>query len=147
MEYNFVESIDRCKNEIMEQIRNIQSNPEKVESPVCFALDYESIKSDANAQSRLITDLVSRVDALTSKVDKIEWQNNRPKLVSGISRIEIPSLTSPPDNFVEFAKNYEFPSIVSLVSQPIMKLKPDENKDEMHNDYRKRDQKDKIPKT
>ena len=97
--------------------------------------------------SRLITDLVSRVDALTSKVDKIEWQNNRPKLVSGISRIEIPSLTSPPDNFVEFAKNYEFPSIVSLVSQPIMKLKPDENKDEMHNDYRKRDQKDKIPKT
>ena len=50
MEYNFVESIDRCKNEIMEQIRNIQSNPEKVESPVCFALDYESIKSDANAK-------------------------------------------------------------------------------------------------
>jgi hypothetical protein len=142
VEYNFVESMDKCKNKIMEQIRNIELNPEKVESPVSVALDYESLKSDDNPQSRLITDLVSRVDALTSKVDKIEWQNNRPKLVSGISGIEIPR-----DNFVEFAKNYEFPSIVSPESQPIRRLKPDENKDEMHNDSGKRDQKDKIPKT
>lgn len=37
VEYNFVESMDRCKNEIMEQIRNIELNPEKVKSPVSFA--------------------------------------------------------------------------------------------------------------
>jgi hypothetical protein len=141
VEYNFVESMDACKNQIIEQIRNIESNPKKVESPVSFALDYESVKSDDNAQTRLITDLVSRIDALTSKVDKIEWQNNRPKLVSGISAVEIPSSTLSPGNFVEFAKNYEFPTNISSISQPIIRPKRDEDKiakDEMRGDSNKR---------
>ena len=107
-DFRFVVSMEKCKSDIVKQIKAIESDPDKIESPVTYTLDYHSMeKKDADSRSIL---LESQVQTLFSEIHDLKRWISRPSIqvsglgssffgdVSGRQRIstDIPPPPSPP---------------------------------------------------
>ena len=87
-DYRFVDELEKCKSEIIKQIKNIESEPDKIESPVTYILDYHSMgKKDADSMRLL--QLESQVQTLSSEIHDIKRWFARPSI--GVSGVRIPS--------------------------------------------------------
>ena len=72
VDYRFVDSMSRCKEEIVKQIEYIEGNPSKTVSPVSFALDYISATRDGNPESKAIMNMSTQIELLSSKLAELE---------------------------------------------------------------------------
>ena len=83
-DYRFFDSVEECKKEVVKQINAIESDPNKVESPVTYTLDYHSMtKQDAESKYRLQLD--SQIQTLTSELNDSKRRLTRPSVeVSGL---------------------------------------------------------------
>ena len=71
VDFRFIESMERCRDEIIKQIQTIEKDQFDVESPITFTLNIMSVRSDDNAQTKVIMDLVSQVQTLKSEIEKV----------------------------------------------------------------------------
>lgn len=72
VDYRFVDSMEKCRDEIIRQIQTIESDKPEVESPITFTQNVMSVRHDNNAQTKVIMDLVSQVQALKSELEKVK---------------------------------------------------------------------------
>jgi RNA polymerase-binding transcription factor DksA len=77
VDYRFVASMEKCKKEIIEQIETIEKSPDKVISPVTFALDYLSIRKSEDPKDKMIAQLSLQVQNLSIKLGQIESLTSR----------------------------------------------------------------------
>ncbi|MDN5869057.1 MAG: hypothetical protein L0H55_16860 [Candidatus Nitrosocosmicus sp.] len=79
VDFRWISSMDKCKEEIKGQIREIENNPDKkFESPVSYAQNVLSIIGQNNPQSEIITGLISQVQILTSQMNQLQNKSKDP---------------------------------------------------------------------
>ena len=72
VDYRFVDSMNRCREEIEKQIQEIEKNPNKlIETPISFALESLELKKSSDPLSKILMNLTSQVEMLSSKVDML----------------------------------------------------------------------------
>jgi hypothetical protein len=74
VDYRYIKSMDRCRDEITKQIEEIQGNPETA-TPVSYTVDLMKLENRGEPESKLIMEMVSEMQALRSQVDKLSKQN------------------------------------------------------------------------
>lgn len=72
LDYRYIDSMERGKQEIINQIKNIEKDPSKIVSPVTFALDYISAIGKGDPQSKVIFNMSSQIDFISRKLADIE---------------------------------------------------------------------------
>jgi hypothetical protein len=80
VDFRFIDSMQRCRDDIIKQIETIEKDPSKIESPITFTMNLMSLTKNSDAQSKVISDLVSQVQSLRSEIEKMQ-NSNRPRLI------------------------------------------------------------------
>jgi hypothetical protein len=83
-DYRFFDSVAKCKEDIVKQIKVIESDPNKIESPVAYIIDYHSLRKQ-DSDSKFILQLGSQVQTLTSELNDLKKRFSRQSAdVSGL---------------------------------------------------------------
>ncbi|MGB6533065.1 MAG: hypothetical protein WBF33_33660 [Candidatus Nitrosopolaris sp.] len=90
VEYRWVDSMDRCREEIEKQIQEIENTPDKiVETPISFALDLLELNKSSDPQSKVLMSLASQVEKLGSKVDMLSTGKSYENITTDMFRPSI----------------------------------------------------------
>ncbi|MFY9798875.1 MAG: hypothetical protein WAJ93_24570 [Candidatus Nitrosopolaris sp.] len=72
VDFRWVDSMNRCRDEIEKQIQEIENNPDKIiETPISIALDLLELNNTSDPQSKILMNLTSQVEKISSKVDML----------------------------------------------------------------------------
>lgn len=72
VDFRWVDSMNRCRDEIEKQIQEIENNPDKIiETPISIALDLLELNNSSDPQSKILMNLTSQVEKISSKVDML----------------------------------------------------------------------------
>jgi hypothetical protein len=90
VDYRYIDSMDKCRDEIVKQIKEIEDNPDKIiETPICFSLDSLQLKNSTDPQSKLLMSLVSEMQTIGSEVDMLSKRNSSEKIITNDFRPSI----------------------------------------------------------
>ena len=89
-DFRYVDSMEKCKDDIIKQIEEIENNPDKViETPVCFTIDYLRLKDSDDSQSKLLTSVVSQMNRISSELESHSKQGESKNIVMNEVRVSI----------------------------------------------------------
>lgn len=88
VDYRYIDSMEACRKRIVEQVKNVEAHPEKVESPVTFALNLKTLSKD-DPQGKVIKELVSQVQQIKNELESIK-NGKSPGLSLGLGLGRIP---------------------------------------------------------
>lgn len=66
-----LDSVAAAKDSIKEQIRELEANPQDVETPISISLDLQLLRQSENPEERSLADLVAAVSDLRSGVNQL----------------------------------------------------------------------------
>jgi hypothetical protein len=64
--YRDLDSVDNCRDELIKQIRTVEKDPSKVDSPVSVAIDLQSLYQSKNPLEKSTTKIISMLQELKS---------------------------------------------------------------------------------
>lgn len=71
-DYRYMESMDRCKDEISKQIDAIEKNPSKVDSPITHAMNLLALKASDEPFNSVIQQMLSDMQMIKTKIANLE---------------------------------------------------------------------------
>lgn len=63
-----LDSVARCKEEIIRQIRSVEKDPTKVDSPITMAIDLQSLRQSENPLEKSTTEIISMLQDIHSMI-------------------------------------------------------------------------------
>jgi len=73
-----LDSVDDAKNELMSQIKSIESGKTEIDTPISVALDLKFLKESENPEQRSLADVVEAITELRSGILSIEKKLSDP---------------------------------------------------------------------
>ena len=68
-DYRDLESVDKCKTEIINQIYSIEEKPNQVETPVSFAINQKYLRQSGNPLEKGIGEVISMLQKIEIDID------------------------------------------------------------------------------
>ena len=68
-DYRDLESVDKCKTEIINQIHSIEEKPNQVETPVSFAINQKYLRQSGNPLEKGIGEVISMLQKIEIDID------------------------------------------------------------------------------
>jgi hypothetical protein len=130
-DFRFFDSVKKCKEELVKQIKTTELDPNNVESPVTYIIDHHSLRKQDN-DSKLILRLDSQIQTLSAEVNDLKRLKRQSADVSGFS---LGYQLAPPPGFdptvfSTLRKNDSIPPPPAPPPAPISRKKDeDEDKD------------------
>lgn len=69
VDYRDLESANRCKIEIINQIHSIEKNPDQIETPITFAINQKFLRQSDNPLEKGVVEIISILQELKSDSD------------------------------------------------------------------------------
>lgn len=63
-----LDSVARCKEELIRQIRSVEKDPTKVNSPITMAIDLQSLRQSENPLEKSTTEIISMLQDIRSMI-------------------------------------------------------------------------------
>jgi hypothetical protein len=79
VDHHDLDSVEEAKAEIIKQIRSVEKDPAKVDTPISVALDLQILRQSENPEERSLADMVSAVSELRTSILTIEKKLGDPK--------------------------------------------------------------------
>lgn len=67
-----LDSVDRAKQELADQIDSVEASPGSIDTPIAFALDLQNLRQSGNPEERSLAELVASVSELRAGIASIE---------------------------------------------------------------------------
>ncbi len=72
VDYRDLDSVSNCKQELAKQIRSVEKDPTRVDTPVSVAIDLESLRKSENPLEKSSAEIISMLQDIRSMVSDIE---------------------------------------------------------------------------
>jgi hypothetical protein len=69
LDYRDLDSVDRCKKELFRQIKSVESDPYKVDSPISVAVDLQNLRQSENPLDKTMANIISMLEQIRNKLD------------------------------------------------------------------------------
>lgn len=71
-DHHDLDSVDEAKNQIIEQIKSVETSPEDIETPISVSLDLQLLRQSENPEERSLADIVSAISDLRTGLSKLD---------------------------------------------------------------------------
>lgn len=71
-DHHDLDSVDKAKKEIIEQIISLENQPTDMETPISVSLDLQMLRQSDNPEERSLADIVAAVSELRAGINKLE---------------------------------------------------------------------------
>lgn len=76
-----LDEAEQAKNDIIKQIESLESNPEKIDTPISAAVDFKSILESGSADSQPLGDILSAMTDLRASIGTLESRIKNPEAI------------------------------------------------------------------
>ncbi|GEM_PF-1727288 len=76
-----VESVHNFKSSLEKQIKCVESDPLKVDNPICRTIDFNSLKNSNNVQERQMAQIICALQTMEHKITHFEREQDHSKLI------------------------------------------------------------------
>lgn len=94
-DYQNLDSVAYCKEQLSKQIRTVERDPSKVDSPVSVAVDLQALSRSDNPLEKMNAEIITTLEDIKSMIVRL-INESRPKLVPP-ERWTVPPGWTPPD--------------------------------------------------
>lgn len=84
VDHRDLDSVANAKDELIKQIRSVEKDPSKVDSPISVAIDLQSLRQSENPLEKSNAEIISMLQDLRSMIMDIGAPSRRPRLHPGI---------------------------------------------------------------
>lgn len=83
VDHHDLDSVARCRDELVKQIRAVEKNPSDVDTPISVAIDLQSLRQSENPLEKSSAEIISMLQDLRSKIGELsDIQFRRPRINS-----------------------------------------------------------------
>ena len=79
MDHHDLDSVEEAKKEIIAQVRSLEKDPSKLETPISVSLDLQLLRQSDNPEQRSLADVLSVISELRSSVVNMEKRLENPE--------------------------------------------------------------------
>ncbi len=79
VDHHDLDSVEEAKREIIKQIKAVEKDSSKVDTPISVTLDLQSLRQSGNPEQRSLADLVSEISELRTGLLRIEKKLSEPR--------------------------------------------------------------------
>jgi len=121
-----LDSVANCKGELIRQIRSVEKDPSKVDSPISVAIDLQSLHKSENPLEKSNAEIISMLQDLRSMIGDTVVPSRRARLHPGVveeiymsfdriaSALDLPEDVKPTREQFEQARHYLYRSMEPL---------------------------------
>ena len=79
VDHHDLDSVEEAKRDIADQIRSLEKDPTKLETPISVSLDLQLLKQSDNPEQRSLADLLSVISEMRSSLASLEKRLANPE--------------------------------------------------------------------
>jgi len=80
VDHRDLDSVARCKQELVKQIRSVEKDPSKVDTPISVAIDLEFLRKSENPLEKSSAEIISMLQDIRSMISYIESVSRRSRV-------------------------------------------------------------------
>ncbi len=80
VDHHDLDSVARCRDELVKQIQAVEKNPTDVDTPISVAIDIQSLRQSENPLEKGSAEIISMLQDLRSKVDELSVTPKQPRI-------------------------------------------------------------------
>lgn len=84
VDHRDLNSVANCKRELVKQIRSVEKDPSRVDTPISVAIDLEFLRKSENPLEKSSAEIISMLQDIRSMVSDIGSVSRRPRLHPGM---------------------------------------------------------------
>jgi len=84
VDHRDLDSVASCKQELVKQIRFVEKDPSRVDTPISVAIDLEYLRKSENPLEKSNAEIISMLQGIRSEISEIGSVSRRPRLDLGI---------------------------------------------------------------
>lgn len=94
IDHRDLDSVEEAKSEIIAQVKSLENDPSRLETPISVSLDLQTLRQSDNPEQRSLADVLSALSDLRSSLNAVE------------KRMEDPENLFPPPYFRHLMRRY-----------------------------------------
>lgn len=79
VDHHDLDSVEAARKEIINQIKSVEKDPSKLETPISVSLDLQLLRQSDDPERRSLADILSEIAEIRSYISKIEKHINSPE--------------------------------------------------------------------
>ncbi len=84
VDHRDLDSVASCKQELVKQIRFVEKDPSRVDTPISVAIDLEYLRKSENPLEKSNAEIISMLQGIRSEISEIGSVSRRPRLHPGM---------------------------------------------------------------